>query len=154
MTGQPRGCQHPLLDREEGSAIVEFVFLAVLLLIPLIYLTMMIARVQAGSYAVAHAAREAGRAFVTAESAESAGSRAHAAAQIAFQDQGFYEESGTIAIACSATPCLTPEGRIDVTATVRVPLPFIPSFARDVVPLEVPVASTHVVTVDRFREGP
>ena len=70
MTGQPRGCQHPLLDREEGSAIVEFVFLAVLLLIPLIYLTMMIARVQAGSYAVAHAAREAGRAFVTAESAE------------------------------------------------------------------------------------
>ena len=43
---------------DEGSAVVEFVFLGVLLLVPLIYLTLMVARVQAGSYAVAQAAPE------------------------------------------------------------------------------------------------
>lgn len=136
---------------EEGSAIVEFIFIGVLLLVPLIYLTMMVARVQAGSYAATQAAREAGRAFVTAESDESAGARAHAAAQIAFADQGFAGDEGELGISCSASPCLTPQGRIDVSTRVTVPLPFIPSFARDVVPLEVPVSATHVLIVDRFR---
>ena len=34
---------------EGGSAVVEFVVLGVLMLIPLVYLVMMLARVQAGS---------------------------------------------------------------------------------------------------------
>lgn len=135
---------------EEGSAIVEFVFLGVLLLIPLVYLTLMIARVQAGSYAVAQAAREAGRAFVTAEGDDTAYGRAQAAAAIAFADQGF-AGTGTVTTSCAATPCLSPENTITVEAAVLVPLPLIPSFARNVIPLEVPVSSTHVVTVDRFR---
>ncbi|GAA1782240.1 pilus assembly protein [Nostocoides veronense] len=138
---------------EDGSAVVEFVFLAVLLLVPLIYLTMMIARVQAGSYAVAQAAREAGRAFVTAESDQSASGRAQAAARIAFEDQGFPGGDGTVAIACAASPCLTPDATVTFTATVTVPLPLIPSFARDVIPLEIPVTSVHALTIDRFREG-
>ncbi len=137
---------------EEGSAIVEFVFLAVLLLVPLIYLTMMIARVQAGSYAVAQAAREAGRAFVTAP--ENPDGRAQAAAAIAFQDQGFRDGDGRVAITCEASPCLTPDAKVTVTASVTVPLPLIPAFARAVVPLEVPVSSTHVVSVDRFGAAP
>ncbi len=138
-------------EPEEASAIVEFVFLGVLLLVPLIYLTMMIARVQAGSYAVAQAAREAGRAFVTATEDGNADGRAHAAAAIAFEDQGF-GGIGSVEIRCAASPCLTPETSIEFTASVSVPLPLVPAFARDVVPLEVPVSSTHVLTVDRFRE--
>ncbi len=136
---------------ETGSAVVEFVVLGVLLLVPLIYLTLMVARVQAGSYAATQAAREAGRAFVTAPSQDSTESRAVAAAAIAFADQGFGESDSDLAIACSVTPCLTPEARVQVTATVRVPLPLIPAFARDVIPLEVPIDATHVVVVDRFR---
>ncbi|MEI2777030.1 MAG: TadE family protein [Tetrasphaera sp.] len=146
MSGRGRGIRN-----EEGSAVVEFVFLGVILLVPLIYLTMMIARVQAGSYAATQAAREAGRAFVTAESEDSASGRARAAAEIAFADQGFGGGEGTLGISCSASPCLTPQERIDISTQVTVPLPFIPSFARDVVPLEVPVSATHVVIVDRFR---
>lgn len=140
----------PRSGAEEASAIVEFVFLGVLLLVPLIYLTMMIARVQAGSYAVAQAAREAGRAFVTATEEGSADARARAAAAIAFEDQGF-GGIGSVEIRCSASPCLTPESNIEFAASVSVPLPLVPAFARDVVPLEVPVSSTHVLTVDRFR---
>ncbi|GAA1749504.1 TadE family protein [Nostocoides vanveenii] len=136
---------------DEGSAVVEFVFLGVLLLVPLIYLTLMVARVQAGSYAVAQAAREAGRAFVTTVDGQDPGLRADAAALIAFADQGFDTSDSGITISCSTSPCLTPEGRVEVRAEVSVPLPLIPSFARSVVPLVVPVSSTHVLIVDRFR---
>ena len=70
----PRLCGVPVIGRlrpdrrhsgEQGSAVVEFVTLGVLLLVPLIYLVLTVARIQAGAYAVSMAAREAGRAFVT-----------------------------------------------------------------------------------------
>jgi Tfp pilus assembly protein PilX len=140
--------------REEGgTAVVEFVVLAVLLLIPLIYLVMVMARLQAGSYAVSQAAREAGRAFVTAESGAAAQSRASAAARIAFLDHAF-EDVGRVVVRCDGTPCLRPDGRVETTATVSVPLPLVPSFVRDVVPLSVPVSASHLSTVDRFRGMP
>ncbi len=135
---------------EQGSAVVEFVFLTVLVLIPLVYLVLTVARIQAGTYAVTQAAREAGRAYVTAEAPESASARAHAAAQIAFADFGF---NGELELDCDGAPCLRPEGRITARATVRVPLPLVPDVARAVVPLEIPVSSTSVSTVDRFRGG-
>lgn len=135
---------------ERGSAVVEFVVLAVLMLIPLVYLVMTLARVQAGSYAVSQAAREAGRAFVTADAGEDAPRRASAAARIAFLDHSF-DDSGRLAIACDGSPCLRPDGRVETTASVRVPLPLVPSFVRDVVPLSVPVTASHLSTVDRFR---
>ena len=138
---------------ERGSAVVEFVVLAVLMLIPLVYLVMMLARVQAGSFAVSHAAREAGRAYVTAGSGESATGRARAAARIAFLDHSF-EDSGRLTIACDGIPCLRPDGQVETTATVRVPLPLVPSFVRDVVPLSVPLSASQLSTVDRFRELP
>lgn len=135
---------------EDGSAIIEFVFLGVLMLVPLIYLVMTLGRIQAGSYAVTTAAREAGRAFVTAESGEDASARANAASAVAFGDQGFDGE-GSLEISCSTSPCLTPDARIETTAHVTVPLPLIPAFARDVLPLEIPLSASHLSTVDRFR---
>lgn len=148
MTGR-----HGVVRDERGSAVVEFVVLAVLMLIPLVYLVMMLARVQAGSYAVSQAAREAGRAYVTAEAGDQAAGRAEAAARIAFLDHSF-EESGRLAIACDGIPCLRPDGHVETTATVRVPLPLVPSFVRHVVPLSVPVSASHLSTVDRFRGLP
>ncbi len=138
---------------ERGSAVVEFVVLAVLMLIPLVYLVMMLARVQAGSYAVSQAAREAGRAYVTADAGELAGARAAAAARIAFLDHSF-EATGRLTIACDGSPCLRPDGHVQTTATVRVPLPLVPSFVREVIPLSVPVTASHLSTVDRFRGLP
>jgi hypothetical protein len=142
----------PELD-ERGSAVVEFVVLGVLLLIPLVYLVMMLARVQAGSYAVSQAAREAGRAFVTADAEGAARARAQAAARVAFADHAF-EDSGRVTIACDGSPCLRPDGQVVTAATVRVPLPLVPSFVRHVIPLSVPVSASHLSTVDRFRGLP
>jgi len=134
---------------QAGSAIVEFVFLAVLMMVPLFYLVMVLARLQAGAYGVSAAAREAGRAYITAPVAAQAPLRARSAAGLAFADQGF-EKEGTIKISCDATPCLRPDGRVAVTATVTVPMPLVPAFFSGIVPMQVPVEATHVVTVDRF----
>lgn len=139
---------------EGGSAIVEFVFLAVLLMVPLFYLVMTLSRIQAGAYAASTAAREAGRAYVTASGPAAAEERAAAAARIAFEDQGFREGETRLAMTCDGTPCLRADGRIEMSTTVTVPLPLIPSFARGMVPLEVPVSASHVAVVDRFRDQP
>ena len=136
-------------DAQAGSAIVEFVFLAVLMLIPLFYLVMVLARLQAGAYAVSAASREAGRAYVTAQVPAQAPSRAHAAAALAFTDQGFGQE-GKIEIGCDGTPCLRSEGRVEIKATLSVPMPLVPAFFSGVVPMQIPVSATHIATADRF----
>jgi Flp pilus assembly protein TadG len=135
---------------EAGSAIVEFVFLAVLLLVPLFYVVMVLARLQAGAYAVSAATREAGRAYVTAAVPTQASARARSAAGLAFANQGFASKEATISIGCDGTPCMRPDGRIRITATVSVPMPLVPAFFSGTVPLQIPVSATHVVTVDRF----
>ena len=135
---------------EGGSAVVEFVVLGVLLLLPLLYLVLALARIQAGSYAVSQAARESGRAYVTSVSADAAPARAEAAADLAFADQGF-ADNGTLALDCDGSPCLRRGGRIVSTATVTVPLPLIPSFARDVIPLSIPVSATSISDVPLYE---
>jgi Flp pilus assembly protein TadG len=139
---------------ERGSAVVEFVFLAVLLMVPLFYLVMTLSRIQAGAYAASTAAREAGRAFVTASDPAAARGRAADAARIAFEDQGFGADEARLTLTCDGTPCLRPEGRVEFATTVTVPLPLVPSFARAAVPLRVPVTASHVAVVDRFRGQP
>jgi hypothetical protein len=144
----PAGWKAPA---ERGSAVVEFVFLAVLLMVPLFYLVMVLARLQAGAYAVSGAAREAGRAYTTARVPAQAPARAEAAAGVAFSDQGF-DGLGSVTIACDGDPCLRPDGRVVVTASVTVPLPLVPSVFAGVLPTSIPVSATHVATVDRFRQ--
>ena len=59
-----------------GSAIIEFVFVAVIVMVPLVYLIIAVATVQRSELAVSQAAREAGRAFATADSAADGPARA------------------------------------------------------------------------------
>jgi len=138
-----------LSGRDEGRAIVEFVFLGVLLLVPLVYLVLVIARVQAAAFAVSTAAREAGRAFTTARHDADAYPRAQAAAGISFEDYGFGADGGLV-ISCDGAPCLRPQGRVSARATIDVRLPLVPDFLAGALPTSVPVTATHVAAVDRF----
>jgi Flp pilus assembly protein TadG len=143
------------LRRDEGSAVVEFCFLSVLMLVPLVYLVAVLGRVQAAALGAETAAREAGRAFVTAPDDESAGLRAQSAAAIAFGDQGFGTQgTGTVELACAADPCLVPDARIEVRTRVLVLLPGVPRVLDRVVPTRIEVRARQVVTVDRFRQPP
>ncbi len=135
--------------RDGGRAIVEFVFLGVLMLVPLVYLVTTLAQVQAASFSATSAAREAGRAFTTADGDASGAARARVAASVAFADFGFTDNTD-LRVSCDGSPCLRPEGRVTTTATIVVRLPLVPDLIAEVVPAQIPVSATHVASVDRF----
>ncbi len=135
---------------EAGSAIVEFVVVGVLLVLPVFYLVIALARLQAGAFAVTAAAREAGRTFVTAPSRAQAGTRAQAAARMAYEDAGFGSQGGVL-LACGQDPCLQRGGRVTAVADLTVRLPLVPDFIASVVPASVHLSARHVSTVARFR---
>ena len=52
---------------------------------------------------------------------------------------------------CEQSPCLQPDAHVEARVQVVVPLPFVPDMVRDVVPMEIPVSSSHVAVVDEYR---
>jgi len=139
---------------DTGSAVVEFVTLGVLLLVPLVYLVLTLARVQAASFAVDGAARAAALAFTTAPDEATGRSRAVAAVRLGLRDQGFDDDpAAATQVTCSAAPCLTPQGRVSVEVTVDVVLPGVPSLVDRFAGTHVRVRSTRSATVDAFRAG-
>ncbi|WP_277212550.1 pilus assembly protein [Isoptericola croceus] len=137
-------------DGESGAAVVEFLGVSVLLLVPLVYLVVTLSQVHAAAFAVEGAAREAARAVVTADSSAEGAARAAAATRIALGDQGFdVDGADLLTVECSADPCLTPGATIGVSVRYEVPLPLVPSGLRGWVPLAVPVEAAHVAPVER-----
>ncbi len=138
---------------DDGSAVVEFVTLGVLLLVPVIYLVVTLGRVQAGAFAAEGAAREAARVFVAADEEEQGAAHAVAVVRMALRDQGFQDvDAGrAIEVECEAQPCLQAENSVRVRVTVDVVLPGVPAFVDSVLPTRVPVSAESVAVVDRFR---
>lgn len=138
---------------DRGSMLIEVTFLMVILMLPLFYLVGTVGRLQAGAYAASAAAREGGRAYVTARETETGPGRGAAAAALVFDAHGFDAGEGSVAVSCSASPCLAPGGSIVVTSTVHVKLPLIPTFLSGVLPTSVTMTSSHTEPVDEFKEG-
>ena len=136
-----------------GSAVVEFVTLGVLLLVPVVYLVLVLGRVQAAAFASEAAARAAARVVTASEDEATGRARAGAAVALALRDQAFEPSAHgeELVIACEASPCLTPGARVHTTVTVDVPLPAVPAFVTRVVPSVVTVDAGAVAVVDRFR---
>ncbi len=142
-------------SRDGGSAVVEFVTIGVLMLVPVVYLVVAVAGVQAAAFATESAAREAARIVVTGTDEEQSRQRVVAAVGWALRDQGIAADpSEAVQVRCSAQPCLTPGGDVTVTVAVDVPLPAVPAVVSRAVPLVVPVSATHTQVVDEFGVGP
>lgn len=140
---------------DAGNAIVEFVYLAVLLMVPLVYVLLTVFRVQAAAYAVSSAAREAGRVFATSRNLDEAGTRSLAAARLVMADSHLPLSPDQMDVRCSPSPCrLQPGSRVDVVVSCRVPLPLVPKLLLDRAPASIRVTSRHLEVVDRFRAGP
>jgi hypothetical protein len=136
---------------DAGSAVVEFVTLGMLLLLPLVYLVITVGRIQAASFAADGSAREAARAFITARSEAEGERRAAEAVRLGLADQGFDAGDAELGFECTASPCLEPGARVTARVDVQVVLPGIPAFAERAVPLRVTVRAAHVAVVDVFR---
>ncbi len=122
---------------ERGSALVEFVFVALVVFVPLVYVVAGFSAVQRGVLAATAAAREAGRALATAPDATSGLARAQRAAQLAVGDQSVQATDVRLAFApagagCDAAgtyaPSLAPGEEFSVCATVTVRIPLLPEF--------------------------
>lgn len=135
---------------ERGSAVIEFIITGILILVPLVYIGMCVMRVQAATVASSLAVREAGRAFVSADTVAEAQSRAVAAARIALGDQGFDLPAGSLRVRCPAAACLQPESSVQVELHWSVDLPWLPEFlGRD--RTEIPISARRTMPVDTYR---
>jgi hypothetical protein len=144
-------------DGERGSAIVEFVFIALVVFLPLVYVVAGFSAVQRGVFASTEAAREAGRALGTAPDPATGQARAEAAVRIAVEDQSVQATDVVLAYApagagCDAAggyqPTLTPGEEFTVCVTVTVRVPLLPDF------IDANTATGEfVVERDRYTDG-
>jgi hypothetical protein len=111
--------------RDDGSAVVEFVWLAVLLLVPLIYVVLAAVTVQRTAFGLTAAARDAGRAYATAGSDSAGERRAEVAAELAMRDQGVERAPRERVVSCGdCTYAVGSDFTVDLH--VRIRLPFVP----------------------------
>jgi hypothetical protein len=119
-------------------------------MVPLVYVLLCAFQVQRASFAVTEGARQAGRAYATADDLPAAQERAAAATRLAAADQGL-TGIPELAVACGG-PCLTNGSTVTITVRHTVTLPVLSVFG----PLapSIPVSATHEETVDVLRASP
>lgn len=145
MTGRRRD--------ETGSALVETVWLSLLLLVPLVYVLIAVFDVQRASYGVSGAARAAARAYSLAPDEQSAPARARAAAAVALRDQRLDVSEVQLTVRCQPTPgnCLAPGSLISVDLRHQVRLPLAPTALGGDAP-SFRVEASHTVAYGTYRE--
>lgn len=133
---------------ERGTAIVEFIGLSVVMLLPITYALVAALDLQRTSYGVSAAARAYGRAYqVTGPDT------AAAAATAALGDQKLRYHPDAFAVSCvgDGGACSGPGGAVRVTVTYRAALPLVPGWASD--DLSIRVRGVHVATYGQYRDG-
>lgn len=147
MTGPQRG------RGEHGTAVVEFTWLVILLMVPLVYAVLAVFEVQRAAFGVTTAARSAGRAFIQAPSETQAPARARSAAALALRDQGLTGSPGALAVSCGPDPanCLAPGSVVHVRVDHQVPLPLLPAVLGGHRP-SIRVEAHHAVPYGTYRE--
>jgi hypothetical protein len=139
---------------ERGTAIVEFVWLGILLLVPLLYIVLAVFDTQRAAYAASAAARSASRAFVTSPDQATAYARAEAAARLAFGDQDIEAADFTLVITCKPDPdrCLTPGSIVAAEVHSAADLPLMPTALGGHTP-RIAVEAVHRSPYGTFREA-
>jgi Flp pilus assembly protein TadG len=138
---------------ERGSALVEFVWLGILLLIPLVWIVVSVFEVQRGAFATSGAARAAGRAFALAPDDATGRARAEAAARQAYADQGLEGAPLEVTVTCTPYPDSCHSGTSVITVVVRskVALPLLPDVLGGGAP-SFALDATHRVPIGRYVE--
>ena len=134
---------------DDGSALVEFTYVAVLLMVPLVYVLLTVFQVQRAAFGTTEAARQAARAFERAGDESLGEQRARTAARLALEDQGVHEGE-SVGISCPGDRCFGPGGQVRVTVTYWVKLPVLGAVFGDARRGAVKVQASHVEHADRY----
>ncbi|MBT2586110.1 hypothetical protein [Arthrobacter sp. ISL-95] len=113
-------------EAQRGSAVVEFTFLALLLMVPVVYFVVTVGQIQGGSFAVVGAADQAAKVFVTQGDPASARIAAERSVLVALKDYGHSPESTSVTIECDRAGCLSAGTTVTVTVRLDVSLPLTP----------------------------
>lgn len=138
---------------EGGSAVVELVWLGILLLVPVLWILVSVFTVQGGAFGVSTAARSAGRAFALAPDDATGRRAADAAARQALDDQGLDGQAFKVRVSCTPYPqqCHSGTSVITVRVASRVTLPLLPAFFGGDRP-SFALDATHIVPIGRYQE--
>ena len=130
---------------ESGSALVEFIFLGLVLLVPVVYLIITAGQVQGAAFAAVGAAESAAKVYADAAEPYAGEQQARKAAELAFADFGFEPDGLLLDISCSAE-CLAPGSTVTALVSFDVPLPLMPGLpGTDFAPVTVDSSSTQIV---------
>ena len=123
--------------RDEGAAVVEFVFLAILLMVPIVYLVLTLARAQESAFAAEAVARDVSRAAVVGgvealqdgasypQAERAARERADVVLGATLADFHLQPSDAEVVLTCTSSPCLEPGSDVIVDVTITVTLPGI-----------------------------
>lgn len=139
---------------ERGTALVELTWLAILLLVPMLWIVMSAFEVQRGAFAVSAAARAAGRAYALAPDDAAGRQRAESAARQALSDQGVHAPL-ELDVSCSPYPhdCHAGTSVVTVVVRSRVDLPLMPAVLGGRAP-SFALDASHTVPIGQFQEVP
>lgn len=136
---------------EDGSALVEVVWLGVLLLVPVLWIVLSVFEVQRGAFAVTSAARSAARAYSLAETDVAGQDRARTAIRQALDDQGGDDRGFRFEVTCGGGDCHVPGAVITVRVWTNVDLPLLPAVLGGEAP-SFRLDSAHTVPIGQFRD--
>ncbi|MFW0774620.1 hypothetical protein ACLRGI_15785 [Paenarthrobacter nitroguajacolicus] len=105
---------------------MEFTFLALLLMVPVVYFVVTVGQIQGGSFAVVGAADQAAKVFVSQRDPASARAAAERSVSVALNDYGQLAERASVTIDCDRGNCLSAGTTVTVTVHLDVPLPLMP----------------------------
>lgn len=145
--------QRGVRRNEQGSALVELVWLGLLLLVPLVWIVVAAFEVQSGAFGASTAARSAARAFAMAPDDDSGRRAAESAARQALVDQGHAQAPVVVTVTCTPYPTQCHSGTSVITAHVdtQVILPLMPDLLGDDRP-SFALDATHTVPIGRYVE--
>lgn len=109
-------------DLERGNAVIEFVFLAVMLMVPTIYALIAVAHVQAGAYASVAAGQQALQVLEERGLEEVSAGTAQNAAAYAAADYGIAPDQVSTVLSCTGDCTAGNHLSITVNITVQAPL--------------------------------
>jgi len=115
------------LRDSSGSAALEFIAAALVLLVPCVYAVLVFGAIESAQFAVTGAARHAARVFVEQSSPVVATRHARDSALMSVREQAPHATKASVTASCRGV-CLAPGGSVTVRVAVRVPLPFLPQW--------------------------
>lgn len=140
------------LADDAGSAALEFIFVGLILLVPIVYLIVALGMIQGQSLGAESGARHIARAVATAGGADAADARASAILATVVSEYGLDPERVDVEVTCrdAADSCPAAGATVAVTLRTEVSLPLVPPVLGLDRLARIPIEASAAQKVSRF----